>query len=82
MENTTKQEAMENALISYESGFDGARAEIESLLNRDLTEQDIILLSEFSKKWQNAPCDDEGPNHEQDELLDSILSEYSYKLLS
>lgn len=80
MENT-KQSTMEELLISYESGLDSAQSEIEKLLGRELTGEDNETLSEFVSDWENSPCDDEGPSHEQDELLDRILEKYAKKLL-
>lgn len=77
-----KQEIIKEILIDYIAGLDNSIENLGDELGRKLTTKDSVILGEFVREWELAPCDEEGPSHEQDEKLDSILEDYAYQLLS
>ena len=81
MENTKKQQMLEEALISYESGFDGASEEIVSILEKE-PENMYEVLGAFSRAWEAVDCDSEGLTHKQDMELDAVLEQYALELIA
>jgi hypothetical protein len=46
-----------------------------STLSADDTNGLLCILYDANKQWNEAPCDEDGPTREQNEILDNILLE-------
>ena len=47
----------------------------------EYNDKQIALFSEFNKEWEKLPCDNEGPNKEQEKDQNNLLENYAEQII-
>jgi hypothetical protein len=76
--NAVVKEKATNYVIEYFACILGINDFIKRLdvqVSEEQEEQIANILGEYSRQWDDAPCDDEGATAEQDANFDRIIDE-------